>query len=1740
MPKATDETFTEKLHHLWKDQSSKYRTAKFPKDGFVLTHYAADVEYTTDGWLEKNKDPLNENVNQLLAQSNVRHISHLFIESDTEDGSRIKKGLFRTVAQKHKEQLSSLMHQLNTTQPHFIRCIIPNHEKTPRKFDFALVLDQLRCNGVLEGIRIARTGFPNRLLFSEFRQRYAILASALPKGYLEGQEATQLILEAIGMDAAYFRIGLSKVFFRAGVLAELEERRETMFRTLIMRIQSVAQGYLTRRITHKRLHRKDATKLLKNDFKNYLTIAKSPWWQLFMKMKPVLSATKSDREMKLRSAEIMKLEALAKSRDQASQRAIEDMHKAEAARQQLEEKLVAERNTASDKENLYARSRERESLLREDLDLALADVDTLESRCDELLQTKKELEAQIDTLRLNVDQGTLIAERIQAEKTDLKNRLDAIESSVDGSSQKVSELEALKLANEVLLNQLQQKLRSNEKELKQVREAHDSKRDELDKIGNLSKSQTEKLQSQLEKALLEKKASRSQLDEMISSTSMSELLIRKKDSELTDLKNKLAKYESQDSELESINSNQHVELQSLKAQISVMELESASARQAKDRLVEELSALRAGKSSSEAVSALEVQIDALRQELEVIQGIRAKDSAQHRLTLETKNREAETHRLAVQRLEVINGDLVKQIAKAMQENLELKKEIKVVAELRANLSSQREEYRTRLARAEMSSDSVDTIRVGLQKQLVDAQERAKAALARASQVDVEKERFRREALDMKAKFDDLTLQKNSGEGTSKKHEGELAAAQLKLKVLVSDYEAVKQELHKSKAKLDHVNRLDEDLVATQVRDVTKQKVMIEGHLQTARAEKARVEKELLELKTSKSRFTKELEDLNHELDKEHQIAMAAEKTTNQIQRSLAESRSNLELEIQQKQSAQTTVRRLQASLDAATEDLTERTEQVLALYRAIADDDTITNIDEWKQKKSTVSEAVNLARELNEARQALKRAEANKSILETQLAETKQRSRELHDFDSRHSMYKKRTDSISTLDIGNRPHSPTRPVTAPWTPPQTVRTTFGEPGRSRTNTLAQNFEIRPLLSSPEPGKADNSGRKIQALQREIEQLQFKLSRSSTANGTAESGPEDSDRSEANLISRLTRENKRLHEMLDDNADQVDAMETAQRRDRASLRDMQNKSMSEIESTFQTLADEKIALTRAQRVSLVELESARSEMEKLKQAKASLQQNLRELQERLEGQIGDRSQDSALVSQLEDDLGDAQMKLEAEAIRTQELDESVKVYRQRAEEYFDRLEQAESTVIRATHAETWAKKQLQEAEDALSSALRDRQNQDSYINKMQAQVQDLEAKLEDGQLEMNSIAMQRSRLQQELEQYRNSKNQELEERDQGAEQTRKAYQRELVSLSSELDSERTNAIKLRDENRIIRGTIEDLRIKSTEDSLNSATWEKEASRKDNKIQDLMQDLQSSESAQRESQSRIVTMLSEIRELRVSQDELSSEKEALFKEKKMLESKYRVLSQSIGERAASHTRIPSSPREDLANTLAEKEELLQVMSEKVSLADATAASAQRDVLLERDANVHLHKQKAALENEKKELQLKIVDLETKSYSNSSKDVKFLQTRILELEKELNGQDRAKIEETRSLRNTDRTIKDLEAALTQRDLGHQRLEDKVAKSDARARAMQADLEALRDADAAHQLRARRAERDASDQRERALRAEKELERYKSREELNKISRSNTMNRLSGTLGTMRSQNSVSVRSSPYSPVR
>ncbi|CEP20169.1 hypothetical protein [Parasitella parasitica] len=295
---GTDERLLAKICD--QNKSNERFTRDKYNQGFSIKHYAGEVKYQTAGWIERGKDPLNENVARLLAESTNPHVAALFKDYAPELPNspvrqldvrkslyRTRKGAgnFHTVGYKHKQQLSVLMDTLQKTHPHFVRCILPNDRKRPGEIQPKLVLDQLRCNGVLEGIRICRVGFPNRLLFEQFREQYKLLAPDLIENERDHRKACQMLLSTSQLDSDQFQIGRTKVFFKAGMLGKLEEHRDIRLSEIATKIQAACLGVIARRKVIQRQSQDKLIRTIQRNSRIYIDIMQSRLWKVYHRRK---------------------------------------------------------------------------------------------------------------------------------------------------------------------------------------------------------------------------------------------------------------------------------------------------------------------------------------------------------------------------------------------------------------------------------------------------------------------------------------------------------------------------------------------------------------------------------------------------------------------------------------------------------------------------------------------------------------------------------------------------------------------------------------------------------------------------------------------------------------------------------------------------------------------------------------------------------------------------------------------------------------------------------------------------------------------------------------------------------------------------------------------------------------------------------------------------------------------------------------------------------------------------------------------------------------------------------------------------------------------------------------------------------------------------------------------------------------------------------------------------------------
>merc|ERR1712127_978678 len=309
-PKATDKSFEEKLKAslgklpiFLKPQSKTDKNAHF-----AISHYAGIVSYNVTNWLEKNKDPVNDSVVEIFkSTSSVPLLVHLWRDhpgqpttAPKDEGKKKKKGSGgKTVSSVYLVSLTELMTTLHSCEPHFVRCLVPNTHKKPGDVEPPLIMHQLTCNGVLEGIRICMRGFPNRMMYPDFKMRYAILGAAEIASSSDNKTAVYALMDKIKFDREWYRLGHTLVFFKAGSLARLEEARDE----IVIKLVRYLQGEVFKRVRFptyaKRRDQRELIKVCQRQFRKYVSMREWGWFVIIQKTRPLVGMPNPEEELRL-------------------------------------------------------------------------------------------------------------------------------------------------------------------------------------------------------------------------------------------------------------------------------------------------------------------------------------------------------------------------------------------------------------------------------------------------------------------------------------------------------------------------------------------------------------------------------------------------------------------------------------------------------------------------------------------------------------------------------------------------------------------------------------------------------------------------------------------------------------------------------------------------------------------------------------------------------------------------------------------------------------------------------------------------------------------------------------------------------------------------------------------------------------------------------------------------------------------------------------------------------------------------------------------------------------------------------------------------------------------------------------------------------------------------------------------------------------------------------------------------
>merc|ERR1712223_1507396 len=404
-----------------------------PDAHFAVIHYAATVSYNLTGWLEKNKDLLNDTIVELIKNGGNSLAIECFkdhpgqpLEAPKDQDRKKGKG-GKTVSSYFKGQLDDLMTTLYKTEPHFIRCVVPNTHKQPGGVEPGLIMHQYQCNGVLAGIAICRAGFPNKLSYPEFKARYNILGAAAVAKAKNDKAAAGAVMDIVKLDKEKFRLGHTKVFFRAGIGGWMEEQREFKIGTVLAWLQAGARGKSSRMQFKKLQDQKLALYSCQRAIRNLMIAKTWLWMQIWLLIKPNLKCTQFGKYKKEYEEKIAVAEA-------NIDKAIADCDKVKGVHKQLSDEknelVLALQSGGSAVQDIIDKTNRLE-----------ANMNDLQKQVD---QTKSRIKAEDETINGIQQAGNKVTAEATRLRDEIKNLVATIEKCEEDKNTKDSQIRTLR------------------------------------------------------------------------------------------------------------------------------------------------------------------------------------------------------------------------------------------------------------------------------------------------------------------------------------------------------------------------------------------------------------------------------------------------------------------------------------------------------------------------------------------------------------------------------------------------------------------------------------------------------------------------------------------------------------------------------------------------------------------------------------------------------------------------------------------------------------------------------------------------------------------------------------------------------------------------------------------------------------------------------------------------------------------------------------------------------------------------------------------------------------------------------------------------------------------------------------------------------------------------------------------------------------------------------------------------
>lgn len=1003
-PKATDKSFEDKLKstHLGKSAPFAKPQSKTDKNAhFAIIHYAGTVSYNVTGWLEKNKDPVNDTVVDMLKKSSNNLLVFLWSDhpgqsAPPDDGKKKKKkgAGGKTVSSVYLVQLADLMHTLHSTEPHFIRCIVPNTHKKPLEVEPPLIMHQLTCNGVLEGIRICMRGFPNRMLYPDFKSRYQILGAQEIAKSNDNKAGVYALLDKISFSREKYRLGHTKVFFRAGALAALEEARDEIVLKLIRWMQGQCYSVLRGKVYAKRRDQRELMKVVQRNFRKYMQLRNWGWFIIIQKTKPLIGQVNIEEELRL-------LEEKANAKYGAYKQQLDRKKELQAENVKIkEEKDALLRQIESEQGNLseYTERQAKVSAQKAELEMQLQEAGQalaeMEKQRQQAAAEKKSLDGENSVIKKDIEGLEIVIRKLEQEKTNRDHTIHSLNDEISSLDEVINKLNKEKKHMGETNSKVSEDLQSAEdrvEHLDKIKSKLEQTLDELeDSLAREKRSRAE-IEKQRRKVEGELKISQESVCDLERAKKELEMAIVRKEKDLTGLTSKLEDEQSGVSKMQKSIKEIQSRVEEMEEELEAERQARAKAERQRSDLARELEEL--GERLSEAGGATAAQMELNKKRETELQKLRRDLEEVHIQQESTMMNLKRKHQDAVAEMSEQMDQLSRMKAKMEKDKNQIQHEIQ-------DVRAATDEIVRSKASAEKSNKN-------LIAQLNEVSKKVEEANLNLADFEVGQRKLAAENSDMLRQLQEmdnsasmLAKLKSQLSNTLEEAKRQVDEEAKERMMLVGKFRNLEHEVDGMRAHLDEETSAKDDVFrqvskAQSEADIWRNKYEIEG---LAKAEELEMSKlklqarlteaqgtveqlngKLMQLERAKSKLQSELEEMSANTDQAHMLNNAMEKKAKHFEKIVSEWKHKVES--------------LSRDLDCAQKECRNASSELFRVKAAY--EESVLQLDEVRKENKALSNEIKDimdqisegGRSIHEIDKIRKRLEAEKLELQSALEE---------------------------------------------------------------------------------------------------------------------------------------------------------------------------------------------------------------------------------------------------------------------------------------------------------------------------------------------------------------------------------------------------------------------------------------------------------------------------------------------------------------------------------------------------------------------------------------------------------------------------------------------------------------------------------------------------------------------------------------------------------------------------------